>query len=91
MVDAMRKEFADMNLTFSIGGQISFDLFPTVSLTLLYLDNTALDNEIFAGGSICAIGRETSCVHGAPTKECKWIATPATVFFPAVCQDDPIK
>ncbi|CAM9375443.1 unnamed protein product [Ectocarpus sp. 8 AP-2014] len=29
MVDAMRTEFADLNLTFSIGGQISFDLFPT--------------------------------------------------------------
>ncbi|CAM9726705.1 unnamed protein product [Ectocarpus sp. 4 AP-2014] len=29
MVDAMRAEFADLNLTFSIGGQISFDLFPT--------------------------------------------------------------
>ncbi|CAM9752258.1 unnamed protein product, partial [Ectocarpus sp. 12 AP-2014] len=28
MVDAMRAEFADLNLTFSIGGQISFDLFP---------------------------------------------------------------
>ncbi|CAM9493102.1 unnamed protein product [Sphacelaria rigidula] len=29
MVAAMRKEFADLDLTFSIGGQISFDLFPT--------------------------------------------------------------
>nr|AIW04131.1 phosphomannomutase [Saccharina japonica]AUN86412.1 phosphomannomutase [Saccharina japonica] len=29
MVAAMREEFADLNLTFSIGGQISFDLFPT--------------------------------------------------------------
>jgi phosphomannomutase len=28
MVSAMRKEFADFNLTFSIGGQISFDVFP---------------------------------------------------------------
>lgn len=26
----MREEFSDLNLTFSIGGQISFDLFPTV-------------------------------------------------------------
>lgn len=30
MVAAMREEFSDLNLTFSIGGQISFDLFPTV-------------------------------------------------------------
>mmetsp|Transcript_17489 Transcript_17489/g.36695 ORF Transcript_17489/g.36695 Transcript_17489/m.36695 type:complete len:251 (-) Transcript_17489:218-970(-) len=29
MVEAMKKEFADLNLTFSIGGQISFDVFPT--------------------------------------------------------------
>ncbi len=28
MVSAMREEFADFNLTFSIGGQISFDVFP---------------------------------------------------------------
>lgn len=28
MVEAMKKEFADLNLTFSIGGQISFDVFP---------------------------------------------------------------
>ena len=29
MVEAMQREFADMHLTFSIGGQISFDVFPT--------------------------------------------------------------
>mmetsp|Transcript_16305 Transcript_16305/g.29575 ORF Transcript_16305/g.29575 Transcript_16305/m.29575 type:complete len:260 (-) Transcript_16305:183-962(-) len=28
MVAAMRKEFADLGLTYSIGGQISFDVFP---------------------------------------------------------------
>lgn len=28
MVSAMQKEFADLNLTYSIGGQISFDVFP---------------------------------------------------------------
>jgi phosphomannomutase len=28
MVAAMKTEFADLNLTFSIGGQISFDCFP---------------------------------------------------------------
>ena len=27
-VETLRREFADMNLTFSIGGQISFDVFP---------------------------------------------------------------
>ncbi|GME67909.1 unnamed protein product [[Candida] boidinii] len=29
MVDALKKEFADYGLTYSIGGQISFDVFPT--------------------------------------------------------------
>lgn len=28
MVETLRKEFSDMGLTFSIGGQISFDVFP---------------------------------------------------------------
>ena len=28
MVAAMKKEFADLELTYSIGGQISFDVFP---------------------------------------------------------------
>jgi len=28
MIEAMKKEFADYNLTYSIGGQISFDIFP---------------------------------------------------------------
>lgn len=29
MVEALKKEFADLPLTYSIGGQISFDVFPT--------------------------------------------------------------
>jgi phosphomannomutase len=29
MVDTLKKEFADYDLTYSIGGQISFDVFPT--------------------------------------------------------------
>ncbi len=28
-MEALSKEFADLNLKFSIGGQISFDVFPT--------------------------------------------------------------
>ena len=28
MVEVLRKEFAEFNLTYSIGGQISFDVFP---------------------------------------------------------------
>jgi len=29
MVEALKKEFPDFGLTYSIGGQISFDVFPT--------------------------------------------------------------
>jgi phosphomannomutase len=29
MVEALRREFPDLGLTYSIGGQISFDVFPT--------------------------------------------------------------
>jgi len=29
LVEKLRKEFADYNLTFAVGGQISFDVFPT--------------------------------------------------------------
>ncbi|KAF2185009.1 eukaryotic phosphomannomutase [Zopfia rhizophila CBS 207.26] len=29
MIEAMKKEFPDLGLTYSIGGQISFDVFPT--------------------------------------------------------------
>ena len=28
MVNALKEQFADLNLTYSIGGQISFDVFP---------------------------------------------------------------
>lgn len=31
MVDTLRERFAHLDLTFSVGGQISFDVFPRVS------------------------------------------------------------
>ena len=31
MIDALKAKFGDLNLTFSIGGQISFDVFPQVN------------------------------------------------------------
>jgi hypothetical protein len=40
MVEVLRKEFADYNLTYSIGGQISFDVFPQVRLGLKLLAGT---------------------------------------------------
>lgn len=32
MVEVLKEKFADLNLTYSIGGQISFDVFPQVSV-----------------------------------------------------------
>jgi Eukaryotic phosphomannomutase len=37
MIAAMREEFKHLDLTYSIGGQISFDLFPTVSSYYNYI------------------------------------------------------
>ena len=31
MVAALKEKFGELNLTYSIGGQISFDVFPKVS------------------------------------------------------------
>merc|ERR1711972_271618 len=52
MVGKMKEEFADLNLTYSIGGQISFDLFPTgwdKTYCLKYLDAKAFDEIHFFG------------------------------------------
>mmetsp|Transcript_18515 Transcript_18515/g.40291 ORF Transcript_18515/g.40291 Transcript_18515/m.40291 type:complete len:253 (-) Transcript_18515:233-991(-) len=52
MVAAMQKEFADLNLTFSIGGQISFDVFPTgwdKTYCLRFLDEGDFDEVHFFG------------------------------------------
>ena len=52
MVEAMKKEFADLNLTYSIGGQISFDVFPTgwdKTYCLNFLDAKDFDEIHFFG------------------------------------------
>mmetsp|Transcript_34658 Transcript_34658/g.51365 ORF Transcript_34658/g.51365 Transcript_34658/m.51365 type:complete len:148 (-) Transcript_34658:54-497(-) len=52
MVEKMKEEFADLNLTFSIGGQISFDLFPTgwdKTYCLNYLPEAEFDEIHFFG------------------------------------------
>ena len=52
MVAAMKKEFADLNLTFSIGGQISFDVFPNgwdKTYCLQYLKEGDFDEVHFFG------------------------------------------
>lgn len=52
MVDAMRKEFSDLKLTYSIGGQISFDVFPEgwdKTYCLRYLSPDEFDEIHFFG------------------------------------------
>jgi HAD-superfamily hydrolase, subfamily IIB len=52
MVEAMKKEFPDLNLTFSIGGQISFDVFPEgwdKTYCLKFLDDADFDEIHFFG------------------------------------------
>lgn len=52
MVAAMRTEFADLDLTFSIGGQISFDVFPTgwdKTYCLRFIDPSEYDEIHFFG------------------------------------------
>ena len=42
MVQALKQEFADLNLRYSIGGQISFDVFPMgwdKSFCLKFIEN----------------------------------------------------
>jgi len=52
MVEAMREKFAHLNLTFSIGGQISFDMFPTgwdKTYSLKYIAEDEYDEIHFFG------------------------------------------
>lgn len=52
MVAKMKEEFADLNLTFSIGGQISFDVFPQgwdKTYCLKFLDAKDFDEIHFFG------------------------------------------
>jgi len=52
MVAKMKEEFADLKLTFSIGGQISFDVFPEgwdKTFCLQYLPHADFDEIHFFG------------------------------------------
>lgn len=52
MIKALREEFPDLGLTFSIGGQISFDVFPTgwdKTYCLQHLEDEGFDEIHFFG------------------------------------------
>jgi hypothetical protein len=78
-VEKLKQEFADMNLTFSVGGQISFDVFPAgwdKTFCLRYIDPKDYDEVHFFGDKThqvrSALGwrrvdwrrKRLSCGHG---------------------------
>ena len=61
MVVEMRKEFADLDLTYSIGGQISFDCFPTgwdKTYCLKFIDAADYDEIHFFGDKTMVGGND---------------------------------
>lgn len=61
MVAAMRQEFADLDLTYSIGGQISFDCFPTgwdKTYCLRFIDAADYDEVHFFGDKTMVGGND---------------------------------
>ena len=61
MVTAMRAEFADLNLTYSIGGQISFDVFPVgwdKTYCLKFVDAADYDEIHFFGDKTMVGGND---------------------------------
>ena len=72
MVDALRAKFAHLDLTFSIGGQISFDVFPRgwdKTFCLRFLDKYSEihffgDKVGGAAGRVCVRVAELACRRG---------------------------
>ena len=61
MVALMRTEFADLDLTYSIGGQISFDVFPTgwdKTYCLKFIEPSEYDEIHFFGDKTFAGGND---------------------------------
>jgi phosphomannomutase len=70
MVSTMRKEFADLNLTYSIGGQISFDVFPTgwdKTYCLNFLKHSDFDEIHFFGDKTALGGNDYEIFSHART------------------------
>ncbi len=65
-VEVLRKEFADLNLTYSIGGQISFDVFPEVC-------GLQACRPGFNGASRTASGDPRGALAGRPLVQFSWV------------------
>lgn len=71
MVGKMKEEFADLNLTYSIGGQISFDLFPQgwdKTYCLRYLPEGDFDEVHFFGDKTFKGGNDYEIYEHPRTK-----------------------
>lgn len=70
MVAKMKAEFADLNLTYSIGGQISFDVFPQgwdKTFCLRYLPEADFDEIHFFGDKTFKGGNDYEIYEDART------------------------
>merc|ERR1712160_216048 len=70
MVAAMKTEFADLNMTYSVGGQISFDLFPNgwdKTYCLRYLPEGDFDEIHFFGDKTFEGGNDFEIFSAART------------------------
>jgi phosphomannomutase len=70
MVERMQHEFADMNIKFSVGGQISFDAFPQgwdKTFCLRYVEPEGFDEIHFFGDKTYAGGNDHEIFEDART------------------------
>jgi phosphomannomutase len=70
MVSVLQKEFAELNLTYSIGGQISFDVFPTgwdKTYCLKYLPEADFDEIHFFGDKFFEGGNDYEIYESSRT------------------------
>jgi Eukaryotic phosphomannomutase len=68
MVEVLREQFADLGLTYSIGGQISFDVFPAgwdKTYCLRFVENDFDDIHFFGATFRCGrkLRSAKSCCH----------------------------
>ena len=88
MVETLRREFGDMGLRFSIGGQISFDCFPQgwdKSFCLKFIENDYDEihfwgDKTYAGGNDHEIYEDSRTIGHAVTNPDETIAQLIEVF-----------
>jgi len=90
MVARMKEEFADLKLTFSIGGQISFDVFPEgwdKTFCLQYLPHADFDEIHFFGDKTFVGGNDYEIFTSPRTVGARAAAPRATASAPGHVHD----